>query len=157
MKTLIRCAICTLFFSILLIQIQAQDIDNPQKENVIVEMTPYDLKAIFDLKLKVTAALVELDASKQILSANMPLISSLETKSKATAKNRPVRIKGALKLEHNGNCYQIGCAKANCNKCGLFWWDRNKDGKVQPRKELRCVCKESKSQCELRGREIDCD
>jgi len=66
------------------------------------------------------------------------------------------RVPTPLNLKHKGACYQIGCVKGKeCDTCGMFWLDKNKDGKVQPRKEIRCICKEGKP-CKVRGRKVEC-
>ena len=37
----------------------------------------------------------------------------------------------------------------------LAWWDRNEDGKVQPRRELRCVCKAGEV-CKIEVTKVTC-
>ncbi|MEL7533228.1 MAG: hypothetical protein AAFN10_18090 [Bacteroidota bacterium] len=46
--------------------------------------------------------------------------------------------KTPIVLRHNGNCFMFSCDPV-CESCQLVWWDRNGDGEVQPRRELRCV------------------
>ncbi|MEM7659620.1 MAG: hypothetical protein AAF399_26125 [Bacteroidota bacterium] len=59
-------------------------------------------------------------------------------------------------LRRDGKCYEFGCKAGNgCNSCQLVWYDRNGDGKVQPRKELRCVCGQG-DQCKIRVRKVPC-
>lgn len=66
--------------------------------------------------------------------------------------------KGPIVLKFGDNCYQFGCAKDNgCDNCRMFWWDRNEDGKVQPRRELRCFCPEGRTRCKIRVRKVNCD
>jgi len=69
--------------------------------------------------------------------------SGLSTISLAKAKKLvlPRTVRTSTKpivLRHEGTCYMFSCDPA-CGSCQLVWWDRNGDGKVQPRRELRCV------------------
>lgn len=65
--------------------------------------------------------------------------------------------KGPIVLKFGGDCYQFGCAKGDgCDNCRMAWWDRNKDGKIQPRRELRCFCPETRTQCQIRVRKVKC-
>lgn len=60
-------------------------------------------------------------------------------------------------LRHEGNCYIFSCGKGKeCSDCNLYWWDRNKDGKVQPRRELRCACPSARARCKINVRKIKC-
>ncbi|GAB5550429.1 MAG: hypothetical protein Sapg2KO_00200 [Saprospiraceae bacterium] len=66
-------------------------------------------------------------------------------------------LKGPITIKRGENCYQIGCDRnKDCNNCQMFWKDLNKDRKIQPRKELRCVCPKSGDNCGLRGRKVEC-
>ena len=62
-----------------------------------------------------------------------------------------------LKLKGRNGCYLISCqASQNCRDCRLLWKDINRDGKVQPRRELRCVCTSSGGDCRIRAKKIPC-
>ena len=63
--------------------------------------------------------------------------------------------KGPVTLKRNGKCYTFGCDKSQCSDCKLYWKDRNGDGKVQPRRELRCFCAPKKP-CKIRVRKSKC-
>ncbi|MEM6802776.1 MAG: hypothetical protein AAF696_15310 [Bacteroidota bacterium] len=63
--------------------------------------------------------------------------------------------KGPVTLKRNGMCYTFACDKNNCSDCKLYWKDRNGDGKVQPRRELRCFCAPKKP-CKIRVRKSKC-
>jgi len=81
--------------------------------------------------------------------------------SAVTAKKisvpRKVRVsKGPVTLKRNGVCYTFSCDKSNCSDCKLYWYDRNGDGKVQPRRELRCFCAPKKKLCKIRVRASKC-
>ncbi|MFK7923944.1 MAG: hypothetical protein AB8H47_18440 [Bacteroidia bacterium] len=41
-------------------------------------------------------------------------------------------------LKNQNGCFEFSCGDG-CDSCKLVWHDRNGDGKVQPRRELRCV------------------
>jgi hypothetical protein len=38
----------------------------------------------------------------------------------------------------------------------MLWKDANGDRKIQPRRELRCVCKKGGDNCSIKARPIDC-
>ena len=86
------------------------------------------------------------ELSKQILGSNGLQFkpgATLNTISVSKAKKLilPRAVKTSSRpivLRHNGTCYQFSCDPA-CGTCQLVWLDRNGDGKVQPRRELRCV------------------
>lgn len=64
--------------------------------------------------------------------------------------------KGPITIKHNGACYTFGCQKGGtCTDCKLYWYDRNGDGKVQPRRELRCFCSPGKM-CKIRVKKSKC-
>ncbi|MEO0895908.1 MAG: hypothetical protein AAFY71_05890 [Bacteroidota bacterium] len=66
------------------------------------------------------------------------------------------RVPTPFVLQYKGNCYQLGCMKGKgCDDCAMFWLDKNRDGKVQPRKEIRCICKQGKP-CKVRARKVPC-
>lgn len=66
------------------------------------------------------------------------------------------KINGPIVLRLNGNCFKLGCPKKDCSKCALYWWDKNQDGKIQPKKELRCGCAESNEACKMRVKKVEC-
>jgi hypothetical protein len=91
-----------------------------------------------------------------IAAGNMsPISASLAKKlvlpRAVKTTNRP------LVLQHKGNCYQFECdAAAGCgDNCQLAWLDRNGDSKVQPRQELRCVCRSGKV-CKIKVAKVSC-
>lgn len=56
-----------------------------------------------------------------------------------------------ITLKKDAKCLTFRCAQ-DCNACKLYWWDRNQDGKVQPRRELRCACTREKT-CKIQVRQ----
>ena len=64
---------------------------------------------------------------------------------------------GPITLTHQGDCYRFGCKQGTgCQGCQLVWYDRNGDGKVQPKRELRCVCAQG-DQCKIKVEKVNCD
>lgn len=63
-----------------------------------------------------------------------------------------------VKHPKNGNCYALKCAsQSGCSECSLLWKDRNGDGKINPRKELRCRCKaDPEKECRIRAKRVAC-
>lgn len=94
----------------------------------------------------------------------LPKISAAKLTKISPAQAKKMKVpaptksgKGPIVLKFGDNCYQFGCAKGGeCSDCRMFWWDRNKDGKVQPRRELRCFCPSGRSKCKIRVRKIPC-
>lgn len=42
-------------------------------------------------------------------------------------------------INHEEQYFKIGVAQGtNCKNCRTFWWDKNGDGLIQPKVELRC-------------------
>lgn len=66
-----------------------------------------------------------------------PISKSASSQTQSPAKIRVSRKPVTLRKE--GKALTFSCQQ-DCKNCRLFWWDRNKDDKVQPRKELRCAC-----------------
>ncbi|MEM7373313.1 MAG: hypothetical protein AAF587_32105 [Bacteroidota bacterium] len=65
--------------------------------------------------------------------------------SEAEEMNIPAEAKSTshpITLKRDGICYTLSCEGK------LYWLDKNGDGKVQPRKELRCYCSKGK-QCAI--------
>ncbi len=76
---------------------------------------------------------------------------------KITLPNKVKELKGPITLKRGGNCYELYCARTkSCGDCALLWRDANGDRKIQPRKELRCVCKSGGDNCGIKARKVDC-
>ncbi|MEL6676962.1 MAG: hypothetical protein AAFR61_32440 [Bacteroidota bacterium] len=61
-----------------------------------------------------------------------------------------------ITLKYQGACYTFACAQGKeCKDCKMVWVDRNRDRKIQPRRELRCVCVAGKP-CKVRVKKTDC-
>ena len=82
-------------------------------------------------------------------------ISAVTIKKLALPQRTKVS-KGPVTLKRNGVCYTFACDKSNCSDCKLYWNDRNGDGEVQPRRELRCYCAPKKKMCKIRVRRSRC-
>lgn len=78
------------------------------------------------------------------------------SKGKGIALPNVKKLDGPIVLRRNGNCYKLGCPKKDCSNCALYWWDKNQDGKVQPKKELRCGCSDSEKACKMRVKKVEC-
>jgi hypothetical protein len=98
---------------------------------------------------------------KSYASSFKPVKMNLKTGLESYGKEAVVlpnvkKIDGPIVLRRNGKCYKLGCPKKDCSKCALYWWDKNQDGKVQPKKELRCGCAESNQACKMKAKKIEC-
>lgn len=89
---------------------------------------------------------------------NIKAIKSVpKTLAKSLKLERNVKkIDGPIILQKGGKCYRVACAPNDCRTCTLFWNDTNRDGKVQPAKEIRCICIKTKQVCTIRGKQIEC-
>ncbi|PHN03724.1 hypothetical protein [Flavilitoribacter nigricans] len=78
----------------------------------------------------------------------------------ASAADGLTEIPQPLVLQHptNGQCYAFRCAAGTeCPDCKLYWKDRNGDGRINPRRELRCRCGENpEAKCRIKVRQIAC-
>lgn len=91
---------------------------------------------------------------KQSLVRNSKIV--LAKKTYALPSNIK-EVKTPVVIKRGNTCYEIGCATAkSCESCRMLWKDVNGDRKIQPRKELRCVCSSSGDQCKIRARKIKC-
>ncbi|MCB0628813.1 MAG: hypothetical protein R2824_28760 [Saprospiraceae bacterium] len=104
-------------------------------------------------------AQTELSMDSPVMDVNFTLDPVLQIDPKpATAQ--PVLIPQPLVLKHpkNGKCYAFRCAKpVGCENCGLYWKDRNGDGQINPKQELRCRCQgDPDTACKIRAREVAC-
>ncbi|MEM6377866.1 MAG: hypothetical protein AAF705_06620 [Bacteroidota bacterium] len=85
--------------------------------------------------------------------------------SKATVSGKSVQLpnnikelNGPITLKRGNNCYEVYCARnKSCGDCTFLWKDLNRDGKIQPKRELRCVCKRSGDNCGIKARKVDCN
>ena len=92
--------------------------------------------------------------SRQVISAQ----KSLTVAKKAVALPSKMKVlKGPITIKRGQNCYEIYCQQGpECKDCQLTWWDRNGDGKIQPRRELRCVCTKTGDKCAIKARRVKC-
>ncbi len=70
---------------------------------------------------------------------------SMLSTSKTKQLNVPARSKGstgAVAIRNKNKCFKVSGPKGKQGT--IVWWDRNKDGKVQPLKELRCISPQGK-------------
>lgn len=97
-----------------------------------------------------------LQNAPQAISKSQP---SMVFEGKKLKLPRDIRVlKGPIAIKRGKNCYQIGCeTNKSCGNCQMLWKDLNNDRKIQPRKELRCVCAKSGENCGLRGRKVECE
>ena len=95
----------------------------------------------------------------KVLERDKAYKPQVKKKIRKMASRRIVKLKTPLILKRGDVCVKIGCKAApggDCKTdCHLLWKDRNKDGKIQPRKELRCVCK-NKGKCGIVARKTKC-
>lgn len=88
--------------------------------------------------------------AKSLVSVSPSYAKKVQIPRTVRTSSRPITLK------YNGNCYQFGCQKGQkCLNCQLHWYDKNRDGKVQPRQELRCGCDKGE-QCRIRVRRVEC-
>ncbi|MEO0584676.1 MAG: hypothetical protein AAF135_20865 [Bacteroidota bacterium] len=99
-----------------------------------------------ELKLSNSFALPDMRAAQAI------------TQSQAQSLKLPRAVKRlpkVVRLKYGKTCVEMTCDD-NCKNCRMYWWDRNNDGKVQPRRELRCICPNSTKRCKIKARTTKC-
>ncbi|MEL6732112.1 MAG: hypothetical protein AAFP83_13365 [Bacteroidota bacterium] len=131
-----------LFFIGLSLESQAQI-----RDSLIFFKAPADIIVTGpDLKLSNSFALPDMRAAQAI------------TKSQAKSLKLPNAVKRlpkVVRLKYGKTCVEMTCDD-NCKNCRMYWWDRNNDGKVQPRRELRCICPASTQRCKIKARRTNC-
>lgn len=66
------------------------------------------------------------------------------------------RLIGPIQMQCEKKCMQIDLAK-ECGKDSLLLWnDANKDGKLNPKRELKCYHTKGKGKCGIIGKELNC-
>ncbi|MEL6591518.1 MAG: hypothetical protein AAFQ87_12730 [Bacteroidota bacterium] len=61
--------------------------------------------------------------------------------------------RAGITLSKGGKCYRFSCASSK--GCMLIFFDKNQDGKVQPRRELRCIDSKG-NECQMIVKEVRC-
>lgn len=62
-----------------------------------------------------------------------------------------------LILKRGAQCLEVYCARtADCTNCTMLWNDLNGDRRIQPRRELRCVCLDRGNNCGVKARRTEC-
>lgn len=103
------------------------------------ELMVYDKDKVFDTK-----ASYDVKLPKRVLQDAIKL---------------PVELRTPMKMYNGDLCLEVGCQAApggDCTSdCQMRWKDLNKDGRIQPERELRCMCKNN-AKCGVTVREISC-
>lgn len=91
--------------------------------------------------------------------ADFEFTAKMAPASVSAAAANPIPINDPIKLKRNGKCYVIRCQEApGCDKCTLFWKDENGNGKINPKKELRCRCtSDPQKECKAQAKEVACE
>lgn len=104
-----------------------------------------------------------LDASEGLTldkSSTKTLLKMSPAEAKKLKLPAPTKVgSGPIVLKFGNRCYKFACGKSRsgeCDNCRMVWWDRNKDGKVQPRRELRCFCPKTRERCRIGVRVVKC-
>ena len=128
-----------------------------QKANAqIIDSLPYfktNLLLDIDGKIELKGAFI-IPKMSQSKIKQISFSSSAKTKM---AKTSVHIINGPIVLKRGQRCYKFSCVpRNNCTNCKIYWWDKNGDGKIQPRRELRCGCSGMINQCKMKVELIDC-
>ena len=105
-----------------------------------------------------------IDWNSTFAISNKSIISApISTKAKPSSTLKKVKlipakqIKTPYVVKYKGSCYAIGCAKSSsCKECEMYWRDLNGDKKVQPKKELRCICIKGNTACKITAKRTNC-
>ena len=118
-----------------------------------LEAQTEDAKPWFEMEaqivgdIDVNASYITVDAASTKLSQSLLQqvgISSMNTKF----------FRGPITVKVSNSCVTFKC-ETGC-RCIMAWRDKNKDGKIQPRTELRCVCPNTQKLCKIRAKIIPC-
>lgn len=90
--------------------------------------------------------------------------SAVSTTKSVNINNKSISLPTTIKviktpviIKRGKNCYELSCARTKaCSNCTMVWKDVNRDRKIQPRKELRCVCAKSGDQCKITAKRVEC-
>lgn len=144
-------------FSIALVLIMTVGFQNQAQAQIIDSLPYFKMELlVFGDDDRIFGGTFEMPKS---MKSSMKTISFSMDNMKKEGTSRPVvrTSDRPIILKRNGDCYKIGCVKdKNCTACTLYWWDRNGDGKVQPRKEIRCGCSDGKTSCRVRIEKVPC-
>lgn len=88
--------------------------------------------------------------------SKIPTIKTSLAKSIGISAINTKYLKGPIKLKNKDKCIAVACAKG-CPNCEMVWRDLNKDSKVQPKKEVRCICAKTKELCKMAVKTDSCD
>ena len=94
---------------------------------------------------------VPVSSKKKVLKPSASVIKVLGLAPATKVLNTPMRVKSG------NDCYEIRCSANACQGCKMLWKDINKDGKIQPKKEVRCVCVQTKELCKIEGKKVRCN
>ncbi len=114
--------------------------------------------AFEEIQTNLTGDQDALNASIRVLAGDKILLIDVPASFSKVLKNTN-NIKAMPKtfvLKHKSSCYEFKAYSNNCNNCVILWKDRNGDGKVQPKKELKAVCKETRKPCNIKVRKVKC-
>ncbi|MEM6346681.1 MAG: hypothetical protein AAF927_22535 [Bacteroidota bacterium] len=80
-------------------------------------------------------------------SFGLPDLRQMTTLSTSKTKQLKVPAKskgstGAVAIRNKNKCFKVSGPKGKQGT--IVWWDRNKDGKIQPLRELRCISPQGK-------------
>ena len=96
-----------------------------------------------------------LDGDRDFLKISTKSVLPIIFKAKPD-KSKVHELPQPFTVGYNGSCYAITCKNSKDCRCSLLWWDRNGDGQMQIRKEVRCQCKGTKKQCRIVGKRVTC-
>ncbi|MFK7923947.1 MAG: hypothetical protein AB8H47_18455 [Bacteroidia bacterium] len=107
---------------------------------------PGDIAGITSLG-DIPSILIIIPGASTFKSVSPTLVKTKRVPKYTKVSTRPITLKSG------GKCYVFACA--DLKVCTLVWLDRNKDGKIQPRKELRCVDSRG-NQCQMVIKQVKC-
>ena len=111
------------------------------------------------IPLKTNVALLKKKSTK------LTLTSSSLNKVKKLSKGEIIKLKASPTLKRmyppleaslGSTTFRFTCSSsADCNQCNMYWFDKNKDGKVTPMSELYCACPTGGYPCAVFAVEVE--
>ncbi len=116
-------------------------------------------QSIFDIESeKSQSGDADMDENYVLSKADIKRASSVDKglRTKLKIAKSAKKFDGPIIVKKKGVCVKISCSQEDCDSCTLLWSDRNKDGNVNPKSELRCVCQKTRKLCGIMGKRIKC-
>lgn len=123
---------CFAFFAMMLSLSSSLKAQNRLRDTLQFFQQPLELESGGKFILGDSGFGYKLQPQSLMKTAAVSYSKKLAIPSATRVSNKPIILK------NEKGCFEFRCGDG-CESCKIVWYDRNGDGKVQPRKELRCI------------------